>query len=216
VGLYANEVHGKPVAKKDEVFNLLVVLDRSGSMAMIRLDMQGGFDAYIADQCRGPGEMHVTLCQFDTEYENVYKDVDVCKVPKLELIPRGSTALLDAVFKAVSSAKETGNKHTVMIITDGEENSSHEVNREQVKKLIEGCEALGWTFVFLGANQDAFVEAGAMGIYLSGVQNYSPDGKSVSAAYDTVSLATTRSRSGQTGDTGGFFDEDEQDVRSNT
>lgn len=196
------------------VYHLLTILDRSGSMAVIKTDMEGGYARFIEEQKAVAGKMRVSLIQFDTEFEEVYIDKDLKEVPAMVLEPRGGTALLDAVYKAVSAVKSRigAAKCTVMIITDGEENSSREVTLGPVKALIESMTAKGWTFVFLGANQDAFAEAGGMSIASGSTMNYKGTTKGVNVAYSNVSAAVTRSRTGEETKSGEFFEVDEQNA----
>ena len=86
--------------------HLYFLLDRSGSMVSLREDTIGGFDTFIAEQRTAPGRCRVTLAQFDNEYDEVYADRDIATVPSLVLVPRGSTALLDALGRLVVTAGE--------------------------------------------------------------------------------------------------------------
>jgi uncharacterized protein YegL len=170
---------------RSDLTDITLVIDRSGSMESIREDAEGGVNAFIREQAKQPGEALLTLVQFDTEYDFIHKGVPVKQVPAYELVPRGSTALLDAVGRAIN---ETGERLAKMaepdrpglvifvIVTDGQENSSHEFSKARIKEKIEQQQAkYHWQFTFLGANQDAFAEAGGMGIHASGVANYAAD-----------------------------------------
>ena len=80
-----------------------------------------------------------------------------------------------------------------VIVTDGEENSSKEFSKAQIKeKIAEQQSKYNWQFTFLGANQDAFAEAGGMGIHASGVANYKSD--KVMAAFVGTSRKVSRMR----------------------
>ncbi|MCB0367297.1 MAG: VWA domain-containing protein [Bdellovibrionales bacterium] len=146
---------------------IVVVLDRSGSMASRLEDAKGGFDHLIAEQKKLGGDCRVTLAQFDHEYELVYQSKPIDEVPPLELVPRGTTALLDAVGRTIlttrgSVEKEGGRKVIFVIITDGVENASSEFNGAVIKQLVESQK--DWDFMYMGANVDAFAEAGTLGI----------------------------------------------------
>jgi hypothetical protein len=146
------------------------VLDRSGSMNSIKADIEGGFDAFIADQRTQEGQSTVSLAQFDNEYETVFTARDVRDVPALELVPRGSTAMLDAIGRSISALgsrlaalPEAQRPGTVIfaIMTDGLENSSREFTYPAIKELITHQEqAYSWQFLYMGADQDA-IEVGA-------------------------------------------------------
>lgn len=97
VGAVAESFHAIPGGAIADPFTVIqAIIDRSGSMESIRSDAEGGFDAFIADQRAQSGECRVSLVQFDHEYEVVYKDEPIAKVPRLRITPRGSTAMLDA------------------------------------------------------------------------------------------------------------------------
>lgn len=163
----------KAPKKKLKKTDIIVVLDRSGSMSAIVDDMKGGFDTLIAEQKDVPGRCDVSLYQFDDRYEAVYESLDIKDVPNLELVPRGMTALFDAVGKTINSHSEklskVRNKPQVLfvIITDGQNNSSKEYSAEQIKKLITEKSEDGWQFVYLGSDEKGFEDAANMGIAAS-------------------------------------------------
>lgn len=182
---------------------IVIVLDRSGSMERIKKDMEGGFNTFITDQRKDPSECKVTLYQFDSEYECVYSGKTLTDVPNLIISPRGSTALLDAVGRAVN---ETGIRLAAMkeedrparvlmiIITDGAENASKEFTSTMVKTAIDRQRKdYGWEFVYLGANQDSFAEAQKIGIAI--VRNYTADASGVKLAAKGMSASVSHFRS---------------------
>ena len=138
----------------------------------------------------------------------------IAEVPKLSLDPRGSTALLDAVGKTITSVAERkhGEVMIVLIITDGQENASREWKADGVKKLVEDASKAGWEFVYLGANVDAFTEAGRMGINLANAAGYDADTASVDAAFNALNLNTTNLRSGAAS-TMSFTDQQRTDIK---
>ncbi|GAA2107939.1 vWA domain-containing protein [Streptomyces synnematoformans] len=163
--------------------HIAVVLDRSGSMHSVRSDTEGGLKAFLDAQREAPGQTTVSLYTFDDRYEVVYENKPLAEVPAFTLEPRGMTALLDAVGRTVTAvgeqldakpADERPGEVVVVILTDGHENKSREWTREQVKALTRRKEKEhGWTFVFLGADQDAFAAAGGIGIGESTTLSYS-------------------------------------------
>jgi Mg-chelatase subunit ChlD len=159
---------------RNDLTDVTLVIDRSGSMEAIRSDAEGGVNKFITEQAKQPGECRITLVQFDTEYEFLQQGVNAAECPPYKLVPRGGTALLDAVGRAIN---ETGARLAAMpeaerpglvvfvITTDGQENSSKEFTREQVKKMIaHQQDTYKWQFTFLAANAEAFAEASGMGI----------------------------------------------------
>ena len=154
--------------------HLYFLLDRSGSMQTIVDDTVGGFDAFIAEQRKSPGDCRVTLAQFDDHYEEVYADRPIADVPSLVLQPRGTTALLDSIGRLVIDAgkrlealPEDQRPGTVVvgIMTDGMENASREWTHPQIKQLIEKqTRDYQWQFLYLGADQDAIEVGMSIGV----------------------------------------------------
>jgi hypothetical protein len=202
---------------RSDLVELVCVLDRSGSMANIAADMEGGFNNFIAEQRRQPGEMRVTLHQFDTVHETVYQNCSVHAVPPLRLQPRGGTALLDAVGQAINTTgarlaampeHERPCRVIFMILTDGQENSSREFNNKQIKEMIEHQERVySWTFIFLGANQNAFHEADTIGVKSANTMNFAANSRSSRAVYSNLSgkMSAIRGSGGQAFKSGEFY-----------
>lgn len=183
-----------------DVLDLLVILDRSGSMERARADHEGGLRSFIRDQRDLDGDVRLTLVQFDTndpcEVVIDRKPIGDIREEQIHLIPRGGTPLLDAVGGAVAHLRHyQPSKVITLIITDGEENSSREWTKDRIKALVAECEKQEWAFIFLGADIDAFVEAGAMGIgsaTSASFMNAVPD--SVASAYSATAGNVLRSR----------------------
>ena len=161
-------------SKKQTNARILFILDRSGSMQSIKAETIGGFNAFLASQKAIPGEAKVSLVQFDHEYLVVHNDVPIENVPDLNartFEPRGYTALYDAIGRTISRFKDDNPKNMktiVAILTDGQENSSHEYTYSTVKDLISQVEAEHcWDVLFIGANMDAVSVATSMGIKAS-------------------------------------------------
>ena len=151
---------------------LIFLLDRSGSMETCRVDTIGGFNAFVSDQKTLGGKL--TLVQFDHEINNVFEDTplgDVAPLTPDTFQPRGSTALMDAIGRTIKT-HESKTGVVFIIQTDGAENSSHKYTKAHIKDLIEQKTKDGWTFMYLGANQDAFAEAGSMGIAPTATLHY--------------------------------------------
>jgi hypothetical protein len=188
---------------KPDITDINLVVDRSGSMQKRREDAEGGVNAFIQEQAGEPGEAYLTLAQFDTEYEIVHRGVPIQDVPEYKLEPRGMTSLLDAVGRSINEAairiqkmKKASRPGLVIFVitTDGLENSSVEFTKAQIKEMIEERQSKdGWKFTFLGANQDAFAEAGGMGIRASAAADYSMH--KVGKAYEMTSKKISRMRS---------------------
>jgi hypothetical protein len=166
-----------------DVTEIVIVMDRSGSMADWQKDAEGGLNSFVREQAAAPGTARITLVQFDTEYEVVFAGVPAKEVPTIALHPRGGTALVDAVGRAVNDTgrrlaalpeSERPGLVVVAIVTDGEENSSREFRRDQIRQMIEHQQGVyGWRFTFLGADANSFAEAASIGIAPQTVCNYS-------------------------------------------
>lgn len=189
----------------EKLTEIVLIADRSGSMHSIRGDAEGGINSFIEEQKKVPGEATLTLVQFDTNYEVVHENKPIADVPPYELVPGGGTALLDAMGRTITTHKKRientpeknrPGKIIYVVVTDGEENSSHEYNRDQVNELITARrDADSWEFIFLAANQDAIQEAHAMGIRGAGAMNYAPSAKGVEQAYFIGTQAVSNMRS---------------------
>lgn len=163
--------------------HVAALVDRSGSMQSIKDDTVGGFNAFIAKQRQQPGASTVSLYQFDTHYDIVYTGLPIADVPPLVLKPRGGTALLDAVGRTITDTRqhlaglpEDQRPGTVIVVimTDGEENSSREFTYPVIKKMIETQETVeGWTFMYFGADQDAIEIGTRMGVSAGQSLSYS-------------------------------------------
>lgn len=153
------------------------LLDRSGSMRKILSDTIGGFNTFVDGQREEPGELTVTLAQFDDIYEVLYQTVPIAEVKNLTektFVPRGRTALLDSLARLIIDTGRTlaalaedqrPEKVLFIIQTDGEENASREFSNAKIKEMIDHQKDIyKWEFIYLGANQDAFSVGGAMGM----------------------------------------------------
>ncbi len=168
-----------------DLTHLYFLLDRSGSMESIRTDTVGGFNAFIGEQRQHPGECRVTLAQFDDRYEVVYADRPIAEVPELTLLPRGNTALLDAIGRLVTDAgarlaalpaDQRPGTVIVGIMTDGYENASREWTHPAIKALVQQqTKTYAWDFLYMGADQDAIEVGTSLGVQASRSISYSRD-----------------------------------------
>jgi uncharacterized protein YegL len=157
-----------------------VILDKSGSMNSKVQDVIGGFNLYLEELAKEPAvDYGLSLTLFDTVVEMKYKAVPLAKVAKLDdttYRPSGNTALLDAIGNTVQTISADGfDKIITVIMTDGEENSSREWTLQAIRELIRSKEAADtWTFVFLGANLDAFEQGTNLGVRMANSVRYDP------------------------------------------
>ena len=185
-----------------DLTHLYFLLDRSGSMQSIREDTIGGFDAFIAEQRTQPGDCRVTLAQFDDRYDVVYSDLPIAEVPGLQLQPRGTTALLDAIGRLVTDAgerlaalTEADRPGTVIvgIMTDGHENASKEWSHAAVKSLIQQqTQTYGWEFLYMGADQDAIEVGTGLGVPAARSMTYSRSASRAAMASTSAMVGRVR------------------------
>ena len=187
---------------KNNITELVFILDRSGSMAGLESDTIGGFNSMIERQKKESGEVYVTTVLFDTRFDRIHDRKKLSEIPVLterDYVPGGCTALLDAIGDTVhhivhihryARAEDVPEKTVVVITTDGLENASRLYSLDEVKKLIEHeQEKYGWEFLFLGANIDAVKTAGSMGIRADRSANFMPDSAGVELSFHAVSDA---------------------------
>lgn len=187
---------------RQDLTDITVILDRSGSMGACQQEAENGLNHFIESQKKEQGEALFTLVQFDTEYEFVHRGIPIKDVPHCSLVPRGMTALLDAVGRAINETGERLSKMpederpglvVMVILTDGQENSSHEFKKGQIKQMIEHQQSVySWQFTFLAANQDAFAEAGDLGIAAQATANFRPT--AAAKTFDMVGQSVSRMR----------------------
>lgn len=185
----------------------VLVVDRSGSMRSVQEEAQNGVREFVKEQAAIPGRATLSLYQFDTTHDTVYDFAPVGAAMDYVLAPRGMTALLDAVGFAITKVgerlavmaeHERPGKVVVVIATDGLENSSTEHTKATVKAMTtEQQEKYGWKFIYIGANQDAFSEARAMGLPAGSSMGYAGTRGGTRSAYASASASTSRYMSGQ-------------------
>ncbi len=182
--------------------DITVILDRSGSMSGIKDATIKGYNDYINDQKNVPGDGCWSLIQFDDQYEVVYAGMHQHVVPLLTCTtfqPRGSTALVDAVCRAIEETKKRvdalpeerkPSRVLMVILTDGEENSSRVHTTDDLNRMISCQREAGWAFTFLGANQDAIATATKYGIPTRSAMNYTADKRGAARAFHANSRGT--------------------------
>ena len=192
---------------KQNLTEMVFILDRSGSMAGLEGDTIGGFNAMIDKQRREEGQAYVSTVLFDNVSTVIHDRVDIRKIEPMtrkDYYVRGCTALLDAVGGAIHhignvhkyAREEDRPEKTIFVITtDGMENASKEYTYERVRKMIEHeQEKYGWEFLFLGANIDAAKEAARFGITEDRAANYHADHEGTAVIYEAMSEAVCNVR----------------------
>jgi hypothetical protein len=197
--------------KEDNGTHIHVLLDRTGSMEVIRDDTIGGFNAFVRTQKEAPGRATMTLAQFDTvdPYEIVFGFKDIQDVPDLTreaYVPRACTPLLDAMGRGINDLEKTlsgidgkkkPSKVVFVVITDGQENSSREFNKSQIENMLKQKQGKAkWEFVFLGASMAGIGDAVALGIPAFNAMGFDKTPKGVAAAFRCTSRNLISYRTG--------------------
>ena len=192
----------------DDAVHIGFVLDRSGSMEHLVSDVVGGFATFVAEQQQEAGKCSVTVAQFDSEdpFEVLIDDVPVAEVTGLDerYFARGMTPLYDAIgsmidrceerLSAFASVGKPADDQLIVIFTDGLENHSRRWDQQAIFKRIEEKKADGWTFVFMGANQDSYAAGGGMGVGTGSISNYRATGAGTRTAFSSASRAASMYR----------------------
>ena len=192
---------------KTESSYIVCIVDRSGSMASMGDAVKTGFNEFLQEQKDFPGDCMATVVRFDTKVEVVHHGVDINDVKDATdetFKPRGRTALHDAIGNTISKVKRKistlASKPTrvmVLVLTDGEENASTKHTRAKVVKAIRRCEKKrNWTFVYVGANQDAIAKGREIGFTARNCMDYSAETHFQRAAWHNVSMNIQRQRAG--------------------
>lgn len=196
---------------KDNLTEIVFILDQSGSMWGLRDDTIGGYNTYVEDQKKHDGEAYLTTVLFDDHYVLLHDHVNIQDVKPIthdEYHPNGTTALMDAVGKTINyvgqrlsnTPEEERPAHVIFVITtDGYENASCEYTRAQVKQMIEHQqEKYSWQFIFVGAGIDAYAEAESIGLGGYHTMSVSKSSAGAQSMYNSVSFASNAIRGAAT------------------
>ena len=184
--------------KKEKTTHIICILDRSGSMRPLAVEVINSFNQFITDQKKIEGKAKVTLAIFDDHYDIIHDCVPLEEVSELTeevYWTRGMTALNDAVGKTISNLKSK-KRAIVLIQTDGVENASHEYSTAKIKEIINEQEKKGWKFIFLGAGIDAFAEGSKIGVNNDKTVNFTRDSDGFRKYSCALSASTTAYRDG--------------------
>lgn len=194
---------------KNNLTELVFILDRSGSMAGLEADTIGGFNSMINKQKKEPGDALVSTVLFNDQSQVIHDRVDISKIEPMtdrEYCVCGCTALVDAVGSAIhhignvhkyARAEDVPGRTVFVITTDGMENASRTYTSDRLKKMItRQKEKYGWEFLFLGANIDAVETAKRYGIGRDRAVNYHNDSKGTALNYEVLSSAISSVRCG--------------------
>lgn len=198
-----------PAGKNGEY--LAVVLDESGSMGSIMRDTVVGFDTFVNKQVTEARTKKVRmprlwLTRFNTQVKVPFSGTIISQVKSLNskeinYTPSGGTALLDGIgytLQAINRSLEAELNPikrpavNVVIITDGEENSSRVYTNEAIRTMVKAAEEKGWTFIFMGANIDSFSVGSTLGFNAHNIVDYNT--AKVSDAFAAASMVASNMR----------------------
>lgn len=187
---------------KENLTELVFILDKSGSMSGLERDTIGGFNSMLKQQRDVEGDVLISTVLFDTHNTVLHDRVNIKDIKYLtggDYKVGGGTALLDALGGAIKHInrvqkempeEERPAKTMFVITTDGQENSSHAYNYEKVKKMVQKKqEKKNWEFIFLGANMDAISAAADIGIRADRASNYCCDSVGTAVNFRALSKA---------------------------
>jgi hypothetical protein len=193
----------------NDLTELIVILDASGSMMKRKQDVIGGFNQLIDEQRLQPGRCIITVVQFSSfgkqrTIVNRKPPYEVAYLVDADYRPGGWTALHDALGSVIDEAgtqlanlpeSDRPGKVIVAVITDGEENHSQEYTVSQVRdKVQHQRDTYSWEFLFTGANQDAVLKGGSLGVSAGLSATYRDTARGYRKAMRGVSHATSALR----------------------
>ena len=193
--------------KREDLTELVFILDRSGSMSGLEGDTIGGFNSLVEKQKQQRGKCLVTTVLFDSRVVTLHDRVelqDLRPMTREDYCVGGCTALLDALGGTIrhianihryARPEDVPARTSFVIMTDGLENASRCFGSDEVKRMIRHeKEKYGWEFLFLAANIDAVETAERIGIQRDRAVNYHPDELGIRTAYKAVSDAVSARR----------------------
>lgn len=202
---------------KNNITEIVFILDRSGSMSGYEADTIGGFNATIEKQKKLDGVCYVSTVMFANQSKVIHDRVRLEEIEKMtekDYQVGGGTALLDAIGRSIHhignvhkyARPEDVPEHTIFIITtDGMENASRQYDSATVKRMISRQqEKYGWEFIFLAANIDAVETADRIGIRRERAANYRQDREGMRASYEAMSEAIASVRCAESLDSGAW------------
>jgi uncharacterized protein YegL len=193
---------------KTGLTEIACILDRSGSMGNIIDEAIGGLNKFLDDQKAEDGDANITIALFDDHYDVIYDNVDIQTIPQITrdmYNPRGMTALYDAIGLTMTSIgkrlaktaeEDRPEKVMIVILTDGQENSSCEYSASNIADMIKHQEeTYSWAFVYLASNVDAMATGSAFGMRSINTLSFTSTTEGTKSAFDNMSLYSKSFRS---------------------
>jgi len=193
---------------KTGLTEIACILDRSGSMGNIIDEAIGGLNKFLDDQKAEDGDANITIALFDDHYDVIYDNVDIQTIPQITrdmYNPRGMTALYDAIGLTMTSIgkrlaktaeEDRPEKVMIVILTDGQENSSCKYSASKIADMIKHQEeTYSWAFVYLASNVDAMATGSAFGMRSINTLSFTSTTEGTKSAFDNMSLYSKSFRS---------------------
>lgn len=190
----------KTKSKKDQI---IVIVDRSGSMMGMAREVSNSITAFVKEQQEvKDSEAMLQIVEFDHEVK-FYDNIDIKEFDSYTLKARGMTAMNDALGKVLSQDYKDSKNVFVVIVTDGQENSSKEYTLSEVKSLVDKRTEEGWDFTWMSANLNAAHESTKFGFDLNKTINLDKVDGGVNTVYSACSSYVGSVRSGVSKDVAG-------------
>jgi len=200
---------------REDVTDITVLVDRSGSMYSIKYEMEKAFQGFLKEQKNIEGKCKISLYSFDgrgyaypSEEESLcleehYINKSIKRATPLVINPRGNTPLRDAIVTVLQKTKKRIKRNRkerrpgrviILVITDGYENASMKYSAKDVQREVKSCEKDNWKFIYFGANQDAIKVGRDLGIRVETSVTYAPTSKGIKGSFDTITdkISTAR------------------------
>lgn len=188
---------------------IVMLIDASGSMAMVKQATIEGCNSFLDSQRNLPGECYFYLSLFNDDVDNVCQPTLINEFKGLDdknYNCIGATALLDAIGQTISdvghilSTTDEQNRPSKVIFviqTDGQENTSKKYKYPMIADMVKHqTEKYGWNFVFLGANQDAIASAAMFGVNAGSALSYTASPAGTGMVFRSVGSYSERLRGG--------------------
>lgn len=158
---------------------LVLVLDRSSSMASLRAEAIGAFNEQLKTVREATEDTNVNVLVSLVTFAGRVDTPELWCTPLHQVldltednyVPQGMTAMYDAVGYTIQELQEhplindENSSVLVVVISDGHENSSREFDSPKLAAIIKEMQDSGrWTFAYEGANQDLAVVSMNIGI----------------------------------------------------
>lgn len=218
---------GKKTSSGGKTTVVHLLIDQSGSMSNTRKSTVEGINEYVNTLKEDGGKYKVSLTMFDSDaggklrlakpWQNVYID-DVPELTLNDYQPNGGTPLHDAFCMTLKDMNDrTDEKYLFVVLTDGYENTSREYKAKDMKALKKKLEAKeNWTFVYLGANQDAFETSAAYGFTTQNTSNFNATDSGTNIMFASLGTATRSYSASADMSTSNYFTADQQKKNEET